>query len=87
MYEEKINDIIQIIRNDIEKDKLEISKIRKERNKLKKCIKESQELEINNEKLEAELLIREDNIISIKEKISNEKKALYRLNIVLHLLK
>ena len=87
MYEEKINDIIQIIKNDIEKDKLEISKIRKERNKLKKCIKESQELEINNEKLETELLIREDNIISIKEKISNEKKALYRLNIALHLLK
>ena len=87
MYEEKINDIIQIIKNDIEKDKLEISKIRKERNKLKKCIKESQELEIDNEKLETELLIREDNIISIKEKISNEKKALYRLNIALHLLK
>ena len=87
MYEEKINDIIQIIKNDIEKNKLEISKIRKERNKLKKCIKESQELEINNEKLEEELLIREDNIISIKKKISNEKKALYRLNIALHLLK
>ena len=86
MYEEKILELIQQIKNDIEVDKLEISKIRKERNKLKKCIKESQELEINNEKLEAELLIREDNIISIKEKISNEKKALYRLNIALHLL-
>ena len=86
MYEEKINEIIQNIKNDIEVDKLEISKIRKEINKLKNCIKESQELEINNEKLEAELLIREDNIISIKEKISNEKKAIYRLNKVMDLL-
>ena len=30
MYEEKINDIIQNIKNDIEVDKLEVSKLRKE---------------------------------------------------------
>ena len=60
MYEEKINEIIQNIKNDIEVDKLEISKIRKEINKLKNCI---------------------------KEKISKEKKAIYRLNKAIELLK
>ena len=87
MYEEKINDIIQNIKNDIEKDKLEVSKIRKEINKLKKCIKESQELEINNENLETELITRNHFINSIKQKITNKKKALYRLYKAMDLLK
>ena len=87
MYEEKINEIIQNIKNDIENDKLEISRIRKEMNKLKNCIKESQELEINNENFETELITRNHFINSIKEKISKEKKAIYRLNKAIDLLK
>ena len=87
MYEEKINDIIQNINNEIVFDKSEISRIRKEMNKLKRCIKESTELKLYNKEFEEELLLKKDKINSIKEKISNEKKALYRLNIVLHLLK
>ena len=87
MYENIILEIIQYVKDDIEVDKLEISKIRKEKNKIKKYIKDGQDLEINNEELEEELLIRENKIISIKEKISNEKKAIYRLNKVMELLK
>ena len=87
MYEDKILEIIEHVKDDIEVDKLKINKIRKEINKLKKCIKESQELEINNENLETELITRKHFINSIKQKITNEKKALYRLNIVLQLLK
>ena len=87
MYEDIILEIIQYVKDDIEVDKLEISKIRKEKNKIKKYIKDGQDLEINNEELEEELLIRENKIISIKEKISNEKKAIYRLNKVMELLK
>ena len=86
MYEDIILEIIQYVKDDIEVDKLEISKIRKEKNKIKKYIKDGQDLEINNEELEEELLIRENKIISIKEKISNEKKAIYRLNKVMDLL-
>ena len=86
MYENIILEIIQYVKDDIEVDKLEISKIRKEKNKIKKYIKDGQDLEINNEELEEELLIRENKIISIKEKISNEKKAIYRLNKVMELL-
>ena len=86
MYENIILEIIQYVKDDIEVDKLEISKIRKEKNKIKKYIKDGQDLEINNEELEEELLIRENKIISIKEKISNEKKAIYRLNKVMDLL-
>ena len=87
MYEDMILEIIQYVKDDIKVDKLEISKIRKEKNKIKKYIKDGQDLEINNEELEEELLIRENKIISIKEKISNEKKAIYRLNKVMDLLK
>ena len=36
MYEDIILEIIQHVKDDIEVDKLEINKIRKERNKLKK---------------------------------------------------
>ena len=87
MYEEKINEIIQNIKNDIEKDKLEISRIRKEKNKLKKFIKVGEDLELNNDELEAELITRNHFINSIKEKISKEKKAIYRLNKAIDLLK
>ena len=86
MYEDIILEIIQYVKDDIKVDKLEISKIRKEKNKITKYIKDGQDLEINNEELEEELLIRENKIISIKEKISNEKKAIYRLNKVMDLL-
>ena len=87
MYEDKILEIIKIVKDDIEVDKLEISRIRKEINKLKNCIKESQELEINNENFETELITRKHFINSIKEKISKEKKAIYRLNKAIELLK
>ena len=87
MYEDMILEIIEHVKDDIEVDKLKISKIRKEKNKIKKYIKDGQDLEINNEELEEELLIRENKIISIKEKISNEKKAIYRLNKAMNLLK
>ena len=87
MYEDIILEIIQHVKDNIEVDKLEINKIRKEKNKIKKYIKDGQDLEINNEELEEELLIRENKIISIKEKISNEKKAIYRLNKAMELLK
>ena len=50
MYEEKINDIIQNINNEIVFDKSEISRIRKEMNKLKKFIKENTELKLYNKK-------------------------------------
>ena len=87
MYEEKINDIIQIIKNDIEKDKLEINKIRKERNKLKKYIKAGEDLQLYNETLGLEIFKKEECINNIKEKINKEKKAIYRLNRVMDLLK
>ena len=87
MYEDKILEIINHVKDDIESDKLEISKIRKEINKLKNCIKESQELEINNENFETELITRKHFINTIKEKISKEKKAIYRLNKAIELLK
>ena len=87
MYEVMILEIIGHVKDDIEVDKLEINKIRKEKNKIKKYIKDGQDLEINNEELEEELLIREYKINSIKEKISNEKKAIYRLNKAIDLLK
>ena len=38
MYEDIILEIIQHVKDDIEVDKLEINKIRKERNKLKKIL-------------------------------------------------
>ena len=87
MYEEKINEIIQNIKNDIEVDKLEISKIRKERNKLKKYIKAGEDLQLYNETLGLEIFKKEECINNIKEKITKEKKAIYRLNRVMDLLK
>ena len=87
MYEEKINDIIQNIKNDIDIDKLEINKIRKERNKLKKYIKAGEDLQLYNETLGLEIFKKEECINNIKEKINKEKKAIYRLNRVMDLLK
>ena len=87
MYEEKINEIIQNIKNDIEVDKLEINKIRKERNKLKKYIKAGEDLQLYNETLGLEIFKKEECINNIKEKINKEKKAIYRLNRVMDLLK
>ena len=87
MYEEKINDIIQNIKNDIEVDKLEVSKLRKELNKLKKCIKIGEELQLDNETLGLEIFKKEECINNIKETINKEKKAIYRLYKAMDLLK
>ena len=87
MYEEIILEIIQHVKDDIEVDKLEINKIRKERNKLKKYIKEGEDLQLYNETLGLEIFKKEECINNIKEKINKEKKAIYRLNRVMDLLK
>ena len=87
MYEDIIIEIIQHIKDDIEVDKLEINKIRKERNKLKKYIKAGEDLQLYNETLGLEIFKKEECINNIKEKINKEKKAIYRLNRVMDLLK
>ena len=87
MYEDKILEIIQHVKDDIEVDKLEINKIRKERNKLKKYIKAGEDLQLYNESLGLEIFKKEECINNIKEKINKEKKAIYRLNRVMDLLK
>ena len=87
MYEVKILEIIEHIKDDIEVDKLEINKIRKERNKLKKYIKAGEDLQLYNETLGLEIFKKEECINNIKEKINKEKKAIYRLNRVMDLLK
>ena len=87
MYEDIILEIIQHVKDDIEVDKLEINKIRKERNKLKKYIKAGEDLQLYNETVSLEIFKKEDCINSIKEKINKEKKAIYRLNRVMDLLK
>ena len=87
MYEEIILEIIQHVKDDIEVDKLEINKIRKERNKLKKYIKAGEDLQLYNETLGLEIFKKEECINNIKEKINKEKKAIYRLNKVMDLLK
>ena len=87
MYEDIILKIIQHVKDDIEVDKLEINKIRKERNKLKKYIKVGEDLQLYNETLGLEIFKKEECINNIKEKINKEKKAIYRLNRVMDLLK
>ena len=87
MYEAIILEIIQHVKDDIEVDKLEINKIRKERNKLKKYIKAGEDLQLYNETLGLEIFKKEECINNIKEKINKEKKAIYRLNKVMDLLK
>ena len=87
MYEDKISEIIQHVKDDIEVDKLEINKIRKERNKLKKYIKAGEDLQLYNETLGLEIFKKEECINNIKEKINKEKKAIYRLNKAMNLLK
>ena len=87
MYEDIIIEIIQHVKDDIEVDKLEINKIRKERNKLKKYIKAGEDLQLYNETLGLEIFKKEEFINNIKEKINKEKKAIYRLNRVMDLLK
>ena len=87
MYENIILEIIQHVKDDIEVDKLEINKIRKETNKLKKYIKVGEELQLDNETLGLEIFKKEECINNIKEKINKEKKAIYRLNRVMDLLK
>ena len=87
MYEDILLEIIQHVKDDIEVDKLEINKIRKERNKLKKYIKAGEDLQLYNETLGLEIFKKEECINNIKEKITKEKKAIYRLNRVMDLLK
>ena len=87
MYDDIILEIIEHVKDDIEVDKLEINKIRKERNKLKKYIKAGEDLQLYNETLGLEIFKKEECINNIKEKINKEKKAIYRLNRVIELLK
>ena len=87
MYEDKILEIIKNVKDDIEFDKSEMSRIRKERNKLKKYIKAGEDLQLYNETLGLEIFKKEECINNIKEKINKEKKAIYRLNKVMDLLK
>ena len=87
MYEDIILEIIEHVKDDIEVDKLEINKIRKERNKLKKYIKAGEDLQLYNETLGLEIFKKEECINNIKEKINKEKKAIYRLNKAMDLLK
>ena len=87
MYEDIILEIIQHVKDDIEVDKLEINKIRKERNKLKKYIKAGEDLQLYNETVGLEIFKKEECINNIKETINKEKKAIYRLNRVMDLLK
>ena len=87
MYEDIILEIIQHVKDNIEVDKLEINKLRKERNKLKKYIKAGEDLQLYNETVGLEIYKKEDCINNIKEKINKEKKAIYRLNKVMELLK
>ena len=87
MYEDILLEIIQHVKDDIEVDKLEINKIRKERNKLKKYIKAGEDLQLYNETLGLEIFKKEECMNNIKEKINKEKKAIYRLNKAMNLLK
>ena len=87
MYEDIILEIIQHVKDDIEVDKLEINKIRKERNKLKKYIKAGEHLQLYNETLGLEIFKKEECINNIKERINKEKKAIYRLYKAIDLLK
>ena len=87
MYEDKILEIIKNIKDDIEFDKSEMSKIRKERNKLKKYIKDGEELQLYNETLGLEIFKKEECLNNIKETINKEKKAIYRLYKTIDLLK
>ena len=87
MYDNIILEIIQHVKDDIEVDKLEVNKLRKERNKLKKYIKDGEDLQLYNETLGLEIFKKEECINNIKEKINKKKKAIYRLNRVMDLLK
>ena len=87
MYEDIILEIIQHVKDDIEVDKLEINKIRKERNKLKKYIKDGEDLQLYNESLGLEIFKKEECLNNIKETINKEKKAIYRLYKAIELLK
>ena len=87
MYEDIILEIIEHVKDDIEVDKLEVGKLRKERNKLKKYIKVGEDLQLYNESVGLEIFKKEECINNIKEKINKEKKAIYRLNKAIDLLK
>ena len=87
MYEDKILEIIEHIKDDIEVYKLEIGELRKQRNKLKKYIKVGEDLQLYNETVGLEIFKKEECINNIKEKINKEKKAIYRLNKAIDLLK
>ena len=87
MYEDKILEIIKNVKDDIEFDKSEMSRIRKERNKLKKYIKVGEDLQLYNESLGLEIFKKEECINNIKERINKEKKAIYRLYKAMDLLK
>ena len=87
MYEDKILEIIKNVKDNIEFDKSEMSRIRKERNKLKKYIKDGEDLQLYNESLGLEIIKKEECLNNIKERINKEKKAIYRLYKAMDLLK
>ena len=87
MYEDKILEIIKNVKDDIEFDKSQMKKIRKEKNKLKKYIKAGEDLQLYNETLGLEIFKKEECINNIKETINKEKKAIYRLYKAMELLK
>ena len=87
MYEDKILEIIKNVKDNIEFDKSEMSRIRKERNKLKKYIKDGEDLQLYNESLGLEIFKKEECLNNIKETINKEKKAIYRLYKAIDLLK
>ena len=87
MYDDIILEIIEHVKDDIEVYKLEIGELRKQRNKLKKYIKVGEDLQLYNEKVGLEIFKKEECINNIKEKINKEKKAIYRLNKAIDLLK
>ena len=87
MYEVKILEIIKNVKDDIEFNKSEMSRIRKERNKLKKYIKAGEDLQLYNETVGLEIYKKEECINNIKERINKEKKAIYRLYKAMDLLK
>ena len=62
-------------------------KKRKKRNKLKKNKKTGEDIQLYNESLGLEIFKKEECINNIKEKINKEKKAIYRLNKAIDLLK
>ena len=85
MLEQKLNDIILSVEQQINLVKIKIKHNKKDLKKLKNMNKDSVYLDINRIQ-EDEVKLTEE-ISEAKEKIKNKKKVLYRLNVALDLLK